>query len=100
MVGAHIMVYWCTFKIWSSMSRGAQAYPILHPVMAKALLNPLSRTVRSRMPSSEAMETCFVSYVSSEYISSEMTSKSLSIIICLMSSSWARVIIAPVGLLG
>ncbi len=33
-VGAHIMMYWCTFIIASRMSAGAQAQPTRQPVMA------------------------------------------------------------------
>ena len=53
------------------------------------------------MPGRLAIEQCLSSpYVSSEYISSDITYKSFSIITGISSISSSLVMIAPVGLLG
>ncbi len=55
---AQRMPYWWIFIIASVSTAGAQAYPIRNPVIANAFENPCRKIVRSRMPGSEAMETC------------------------------------------
>ncbi len=53
----------CIFNIVFTISTGATAYPTRHPVIAYVFENPFMIIVRSDIASSDAMLTCFFSYI-------------------------------------
>ena len=79
---------------------GPHAYPSLHPVIANVFEKPFITIVLSFIPGNSAIEQCLFPYVSSAYISSDITNISFSIITGTIFASSSLVIIAPVGLLG
>src|SRR3972149_186397 len=99
-VGAHSIVYWWTFVIASSISPGAAAYPILHPVIAYALEKPPRRMQLSLAPGKLEKQVCSTPYTSLAYTSSEMTTMPLRWATSAMAVSSVLLNTAPVGLAG
>ena len=71
----------------SRTSSGAMTNPTLNPVIAKLFEKPFRIIVLSSIPLKEAMDMCLKLYVSSPYISSEITKQSSSITASAISSS-------------
>jgi len=100
MTGAQSMTYWWILSAASQISCGAQRYPIRHPVIAYAFENPFRVIVRCARSPTVAAATWFPLYVSSEYTSSLISTKSWSQTISAIARRSSLPMTAPVGLLG
>src|SRR5260370_23781671 len=87
-------------EMGSTNAGGKTPNPSRQPVIAKVLLQPSSRTVRSAMPSTSSTDVWPVSYRIAQYTSSDSTRRSFLRAISAIASQSALVSAEPHGLWG